>query len=107
MALEAWRHAFRVGFAPQLTTIGLLALRHALEHDLPELMQGCTVMPFPLHVNSHLPPEGCCAVTFAGWCGDGLRTVGELEEFFASTVSVAAVALNDPSGPRAVLELVR
>ena len=81
--MESWRLVWREGFVPVLPTAGLLALREALESDDPRLTQGSTTTPPPLLCVQDWLVEGACALGFCGWQGDGLGTVGEVEEFFA------------------------
>ncbi len=81
--MESWRLVWREGFVPVLPTAGLIALREALESDDPRLTQGSTTTPPPLLCVQDWLVEGACALGFCGWQGDGLGTVGEVEEFFA------------------------
>src|SRR5947209_18581536 len=80
---ENARRLWREGFAPQLSGPGLLALKAALERDDARLVQGCTTAPPPLQCLLESPVEGACPVGFAAWQGEGLGTVGEVEEVFA------------------------
>ncbi len=80
--MELWRRVFREGFAPQLSTSGLEALRLALLSDDERLLQGATTSPPPMACALDWPVEGACAVSLCGWQGDGIGTVGELEEYF-------------------------
>ena len=81
--MESWRKVWREGFAPVLSTAGLQALRKALLGDDGRLTQGSTTTPPPLMCVQDWAVEGCCAVGFCGWQGEGLETVGQVEEFFA------------------------
>jgi len=81
--MESWRNVWRDGFAPVLSTAGLLALRDALRTDDRRLAQGATTTPPPLMCVHDWPVEAACAVGFCGWQGDDLPSVGEVEEYFA------------------------
>lgn len=78
-----WQWAWREGFAPLLTTHQLEVLAQALETDDPRLVQRATVEPVPFRGCLDWPPRAACAVSLTGWLGDGLRTVGEVESYFA------------------------
>jgi hypothetical protein len=79
---EPWRECFREGLAPLLSTAALQALRDALQRDDPALCQRATTIPPPMPFATEWPCEGCCLLGYAGWRGEGLTTVGEVEEFF-------------------------
>lgn len=81
--MESWRTVWRDGFAKILPVAGLVALRTALEVDDPRLIQSATTTPPPLMCVQNWPVEAACALGFCGWQGEGLSTVGEVEEFFA------------------------
>lgn len=98
-----WQEAWRVGFAPSLPTSGLEALRDALRADDPRLKQGATTVPPPLQCVQDWPVEAACAVGFCGWQGDGLNTVGEVEEFFARVCFEADLRLGHPGHCRQFL----
>lgn len=80
--MESWRKVFRDGFAPQISTEGLEALREALETDDPRLLQGETTQPAPMAHYRDWPTEAACAITFTGWHGKEF-TVIEAHEYFA------------------------
>ncbi len=103
VAHDAWLHAFRQGFAPSLSTPGLEALAKALRDDDPDLLQGATTLPPPLPCVQDWPVEGACAITYCGWKGDGLQTVGEAEEFFARTCCECDQRLGAPASCRFAL----
>jgi hypothetical protein len=46
------------------------------------------------------PVEGACALGYCGWVGDGLETVGEVEEFFARMCFDVDQQLNELAGCR-------
>jgi hypothetical protein len=81
--MESWRIVWRDGFVPGFTKKQLEALAEALRADDPRLIQGETVYPVLLPDTSNEIPLSACALGFCGWHGDGLRTVGDIKEFFA------------------------
>jgi hypothetical protein len=98
--IESWRKVFRDGIAPQLSTAALEALRHALATDDPRLLQGSTTSPPPLQCAEDWPVEGACVLSFCGWQGNGLTTVGAVEQFFADTCHAADRLLGEPAAIR-------
>lgn len=98
--MESWRKVWREGIAPNLTLPGLTALRQALATDDPRLLQGATTTPPPLMSVQDWPVEAACATAFCGWQGDGLETVGVVEEFFAQTCFKCDTLLNEPAACR-------
>jgi hypothetical protein len=98
--MESWRLVWREGFVPVLPTTGLLALRDALQSDDPRLTQGSTTTPPPLLCVQDWLVEAACALGFCGWQGDGLGTVGEVEEFFARVCFEADQRLGEPAACR-------
>lgn len=98
--MEAWRKVFREGFAPGMNDYQLIALKTVLELDSPILAQGATTNPPPLSCNQDAGVESCCAISLCGWLGDGLRTVGEVEEFFARACYEADKRLGEPAACR-------
>jgi hypothetical protein len=102
--MEAWRKVFREGFAPLLSTPGLAALRDALKADDGRLLQGATTSPPPVSTwCGNFPVEAACAMGYCGWQGDGLETVGEVEEFFARACFEADQRLGEPAACRHLL----
>lgn len=91
---------WREGFAPVLSTTGLSALREALRSDDSRLTQGSTTTPPPLMCVRDWPVEAACALGFCGWQGEGLETVGDVEEFFAKVCYEADVRLGEPAACR-------
>ncbi len=83
-----WRKAAR-----HLSRAGLERLREALLADDARLIQGrtCDLDPqTPLYDVLHgwcgrrgHPVVNACPLGYCGWQGDGLETVGEVEDFFA------------------------
>ena len=98
--IEAWRKVWRHGIAPQLSRAALEALRQALAIDDPRLLQGATTAPPPLQTVQDRPVEGACPIGYSGWQGDGLATVGEVEQFFADTCHAADRLIGEPAGIR-------
>lgn len=82
--LEPWRVVWRDGIAPLLSTTALTAVRTALRDDDTRLQQGSTTDPPPLMCVQDWPCQGACLLGYAGWQGEGLATVGEVEEYFAA-----------------------
>ena len=94
--MESWRHVWRVGFQPLISTAGLRALAEALRQDYLRLKQGCTTDPVPMHYVRDWPCQGACAVSYCGWQnGQGIETVGEVEEYFADLCFRADQALGE------------
>src|SRR4051812_30523867 len=75
LIMESWRKVWREGFAPQLSTSGLEALRKALHEDDPRLIQGATTSPPPLQCVQDWPVDACCVLGFCSWQGEALETV--------------------------------
>jgi hypothetical protein len=98
--MESWRTVWREGFAPVLSTAGLAALKDALLDDDDRLTQGSTTTPPPLACVQDWPCEGCCALGWCGWQGDGLETVGDVEAYFAKLCFEADKRLGEPAGCR-------
>lgn len=98
--MESWRKVWRDGFAPVFSTRALEALKIALETDDPRLGQGMTTTPPPLMCVKDWPVECGCAVSFCGWQGENLETVGEVEEFFAKACYDADNRLGESAGCR-------
>lgn len=98
--MEAWRKAWRTGFAPQLSDAGLEALAKALEQDDPSLLQGSTTSPPPLECMRDWPVAAACAVGLCGWKGEKLEIVRDVEGYFASICFGADKLLNDPGACR-------
>ena len=98
--MESWKHVWRKGVAPLLSTESLEALREALVHDDPRLLQGATTSPPPLQCVQDWPVDGACALGYCGWRGDGLETVAEVEEFFARMCFETDQRLGEPAACR-------
>ena len=104
--MESWRFVWREGFVPVLSTPGLQALRQALLTDDHRLTQGSTTTPPPLMCVQDWPVEGACALGICGWLGDGLETVGQVEEHFARCCFEADQRLGEPAACRGFLNWV-
>jgi hypothetical protein len=98
--LEAWQKVWRDGIAPELSTAALAALERGLTADDVALIQGATTDPPPLQVCQDWAPCAACALAYAGWKGDGLATVAQVEEYFARLCARADEALGEPAGVR-------
>lgn len=98
--MESWRTVWREGFAPVLPTRCLEALRVGLESDDPRLVQRCTITPPPLMCVQDWPVEAADAIAYAGWQGEGLVTVGEVQEFFARACFEADQRLKEAAACR-------
>jgi hypothetical protein len=100
--MESWQKVWREGIAPLLSVSGLKALRDALKNDDPTLIQGTTVVPMLLSRDV----AEACPIAYAGWKGDGLRTVDEIDEFFGRMCYEIDLAVGDPEGCRWFLNWV-
>ena len=98
--MESWRLVWRDGFVPVMSTPALEKLRDALKADDPRLSQGSTTTPPPLMCVQDWPVEAACALGFCGWQGEDLKTVGEVEEYFASLCFQADQRLGEPAACR-------
>ena len=98
--VQAWQKVFRDGIAPQLCTPALGALQKALENDDPRLLQGAPTSPPPLQAVQEWPVEAACSLGYCGWQGEGLETVGQVEEYFARVCYEADCSLGEPAAVR-------
>lgn len=98
--MEPWRKVWREGFAPGMPTAGLEALKTALETDDIRLTQGSTTTPPPLFCVQDWPCEGACGLSFIGWLGEQLSTIGEVSRFFAKACYEADQRLGEPAACR-------
>lgn len=101
--MEVWRKVWREGVAPSVSTKGLEALLRGLGEDDPKLVQGATTTPPPMQCVLDWPCEAACLVGYPGWQGDGLGTVGEVEEYFARVCFEADQRLGEPAAVRYLL----
>jgi len=86
----AYEKVFKKGFAPGISTNGLLALLQALEADSPDLIRGGTLLPVPYILRLDDPVEAACAIGYCGWKGEGLNTVNDVEHYFGNQCSNAS-----------------
>jgi hypothetical protein len=101
--MESWRYVWREGFATLISMEGLKALHKALLVDDPHLMQGATTAPPPLMAVANWPCEGGCLISYVGWQGERLQTVGDVEEYFAQKCFEVDQKLGEPSACRWLL----
>lgn len=98
--MESWRLVFRDGFAHVLSDNALRALAEGLRFDDPRITQGSTTTPPPLMCVQDWAVEAACCLGYAGWQGEGLDTVGEVEEFFARACFAADERIGEPAACR-------
>lgn len=98
--MESWKHTWRKGVVPLLSTRGLEALRDALQSDDARLLQGATCVPPPLQCVQDWPVEAACLWGFAGWIGEGFNTVAEVESYFAQLCFDCDQMMGEPAACR-------
>ncbi len=98
--IETWRRVWREGFAPILTTKQLEALKDGLLRDDARLIQGATSSPPPMQCVLDWECEGACLIGYAGWQGDGIPNVGDVEVFFANACFEADQRIGEPAACR-------
>ena len=98
--MESWRTVWRDGFAPVLTPARGSRPFATPCGRRPAAHQGSTTTPPPLMCVQDWPVEAACALGFCGWQGEGLETVGEVEEFFARCCFEADQRLGEPAACR-------
>lgn len=98
--MRPWQEVWRKGYAKVFSTRALEELGTALHFNLPQLVQGVTTGPPPLPVNQDKPCEQADAIGYCGWIGEGLITVGQVEEFFAKSCFDVDQRLGEPAGCR-------
>jgi len=100
--LEPWRRCWRDAVAPLLSDAALAVLARALASDDPTLVQGQTVLPlFPCPAD--WPAEGACLLGYCGWRGEGLRSVGEIHDYFGDMCGGIDALLHEVGGCRHLL----
>lgn len=104
--MESWRLVWRDGFAPVLSDAALVALQHGLRHDDPRLIQGATTTPPPLLCMWEFDVLEADPVAYAGWHGERLTAVGEVEDYFMRTLAAAGRRLGDPGEVRWLLNWI-
>jgi hypothetical protein len=102
--VNAWQTVFPEGIAPQLSTRALEELHKALTRNDPALLQGQTTDPLPCPETDPRPVAAACPIALAGWRGERLRSVAEVEGFFAQVVRKAGKALGEPEAVRSFFE---
>ncbi|QVL31121.1 hypothetical protein KIH39_20050 [Telmatocola sphagniphila] len=102
--METWQYIWRNGFAPLLPTLGLEALRKALKRDDSRILQGATTYPLAVKPNRLEPIKACCALSYCGWRGESLNSVGEIEQHFDEICAEAGNRLGHPEACRPFLE---
>jgi hypothetical protein len=97
-----WQDVFRRGFAPQLSSAGLVALRAALVSNDKRLIQQATMFPPPLEACACMPCEAACAICFthAFVSKTLLKTVADVEEFFGRVCHDADQTLGESGAVR-------
>src|SRR5262249_47561933 len=98
--MDSWRMVWREGLAPLLSTMSLEALRAALFTDDARLLQGATTTPPPLACVQDWPVEAACGLGFCGWQGEGLESVGQVEEYFARMCFEIDQRMGEPAACR-------
>lgn len=98
--MASWRTVWRKAIAPKLPNEALEALANALATDDQTLLQGVTTTPPPLQCVQDWECEGACAIGYCGWIGEGLTTVGEVEEYFARMCFEIDQTLGEPAACR-------
>lgn len=98
--MEKWRRVWRDGLAPLLSDSGLRALEAALVRDDPRLLQGATCTPPALDAWREQRVQGTCALSWCGWQGEGLRSVGDVEAYFHRLCDAADAVLREPAACR-------
>lgn len=98
--MESWRKTFREGFAPFFSTESLIALKSGLESNDSHLIQGSTTEPPPLMCTANWAVNACCAIGYCGWKGNQLKTVEEVEKFFAEMCFKCDSQLGEPAACR-------
>jgi hypothetical protein len=88
-----WKRILHKGIAPNLSTEALLALRQGLENEDPSLVQGMTCHPRA----TQEPVCAACPIGYAGWQGEALKTVAEVEQYFSQVCAAADERLGEPA----------
>lgn len=101
--MESWRKVWREAVVSLLSRRALESLKKGLEEDDPALIQRATTDPPPLAVCADWDVGGACLLGYCGWRGEGLETVGEVEEFFARICYEIDKRLGEASGCRHLL----
>lgn len=97
--MESWRRVFRTAILPLINRNTLEQIATALRDDDPRLVQGQTTVPPVVSGLSDWPCQGGCLIGFAGMV-EGLRSVGEINDFFAEMCYRIDERLGEPAGCR-------
>lgn len=98
--MTAWRNAWRVGYYPLMSNEAVKAILDGLLADDEKIIQSATTSPPPLQCVQDWPCEGADPIGYGAWKGDGLETVGEVEEYFARMCFEADKRMGEPAGCR-------
>lgn len=98
--MEKWRRVWRHGLAPHLSRAGLRALQTALLLDDRRLLQGAVSSPPPLDALRGRPVNCACAIGLCGWQGEGLRNIGQVEDYFHRICEAADAVFHEPAACR-------
>lgn len=98
--MESWRKVWRDGIAPVLGTSAIESLQQAIVRDDPRLLQQATTCPPPLLSLADTPCEAADAIGWCGWQGEFLKTVGQVEEYFARVCFDCDMRLGEPAACR-------
>ena len=104
--MESWRQVWRQAILPLLSDEAIKALQNGLAEDDVHLLQGRTTNPPPLMEFTDLCVDGACPLGYCAWQGEGLQTVGEVEEWFARMCFEVDKRLGEPAGCRWFLNWV-
>jgi hypothetical protein len=63
-------------------------------------MQGVISSPPAFDAQDDCGIESCCAIGYSGWLGDGLNTVGQIDEFFTRICEGADALIRQPAACR-------
>lgn len=102
--MDRWQHVWRNGLARQFSRVGLKTLRRALKADDPRLLQGRTTFPAFVAGGEDLAVEGCCALAWVAWQGEGHFTVGQVTECWDRLCLDADAALGEPGACKAFFD---
>jgi hypothetical protein len=95
--LAPWQRTWREGVVPLLDLYHFEALEKGLAANDSALIQGATTMPPPLQACADWPVEAACAWSYMGWKGDSLKTVEDVESFFANFCAAVDKQLGEPA----------
>ncbi len=102
--METWRKVWREGIAPYLAKYpaGLEALYNGLVNDDLKILQGATTSPPPLMCVADWDCEAGCIIAYVGMNADNptIKSVGEVEAFFACCCFEADKLLGEPAAIR-------